>query len=103
MRIHPEVLENIRTTEREVPINCLKAMLENAFVLIDPPLTWRALAEAVEPINPAKAKEIRDTYCGVGKLLDIMAIVVGVRMSIMHGYSVSVVALACCTRYKMTS
>ena len=66
MHITPDVLANIRTTEKEVPIQCLRAMLEKAFVLTDPPLSWKALAEAVEPINPAKAKEIRDTYCGVG-------------------------------------
>ena len=68
MRIPPDALENIRTREKEVPIHCLRAMLEKAFVLIDPPLTWKAIAEAVEPTNAVKAKEIRDTYCGVGKL-----------------------------------
>ena len=78
MHIPPEVLENIRTTEREVPTNCLRAMLGEAFRLTDTPLTWRALAEAVKPINPAKAKEIRDAYYRVGKLLDMPVVLNGV-------------------------
>ena len=71
MGIPPDALENIRTREKEVPINCLRAMLEKVFTLTDPPPTWNELAEAIEPINPAKAKQIRGKYFGVGKLLDI--------------------------------
>ena len=68
MRVPPDVLANIRTIEREVPINCLRAMLEKVLTLTDPPPTWKALAEAVEPINPAKAKEIQDNFCRQGEL-----------------------------------
>ena len=71
MRIPPEVLANIRTREREAPINCLRAMLEEILKLTDPPPTWKALAEAVELINPAKAKEIRGKYVGGGERLKL--------------------------------
>ena len=66
MGIASDVLENIRTREKEVPINCLRAMLGKMIRLTDPSPTWKALAEAVEPIDPDKAKEIRDNYVGGG-------------------------------------
>ena len=69
MHIPPDILENIRTREREEPIKCLMAMLTKLVTLTDPTPTWKALAEAVEPINQAKAKEIRDSYVGRGQLL----------------------------------
>ena len=70
MGIAPDVLENIRTREKEVPINCLRAMLGKMIKLTDPSPTWKALAEAVEPIDPDKAKEIQDSYrVGGGELL----------------------------------
>ena len=71
MRVPPGVLENIRTREREEPINCLRAMLEKLLTLTIHQTTWKALAEAVEPINPAKAKEIREKDVGESELLDL--------------------------------
>ena len=55
-------LEDIRTKEREASQNCLRAMLVKWLTLVDPPPTWKALADAVEKFDPAKAKEIRDKY-----------------------------------------
>ena len=67
MRIPLDVLENIRTREREAPRNCLRVMLVEMLKLTTPPPTWKALAKAVEPMNPAKAKEIQEKYISRGQ------------------------------------
>ena len=70
MHVPHDALENIRTREREVPIECLRAMLAKLVTLTNPPPTWKALAEAVKLINPAKAKEIQEEYNGGSELLN---------------------------------
>ena len=39
--------------------DCLQEMLRKWTTQTDPPPTWHILANAVEPFDPAKAKEIR--------------------------------------------
>ena len=39
--------------------DCLREMLSEWLKSDDPPPTWNSLVDALEPFNPAKAKEIR--------------------------------------------
>ena len=40
-------------------------MLSEWLKQTDPPLTWSALADAVEEVDPSKAKEIRDQFVDI--------------------------------------
>ena len=43
--------------------SCLRVMLAMWLQRTDPPPSWAELADAVEPFNPSKAKEIETKYC----------------------------------------
>ncbi len=65
LEVPKDVLTNIRIKEREDPQECLRAMLAT---LVYSATSWAGLAEAVEPVNPAKAKEIREKYLSIGSV-----------------------------------
>ena len=45
--------------DHRVNNDCLREMLRQWTTQTNPPPTWHILADAVEPFDPAKAKEIR--------------------------------------------
>ena len=55
-------LDSIKADNQNQSLECLREMLSHWLRQVNPEPTWEALANAVEPINPAKAKEIRDKY-----------------------------------------
>ena len=40
--------------------DCLREMLSEWLKIDDPPPTWNTLVDAIKPINPVKAQEIRN-------------------------------------------
>ncbi len=66
LEVPEDVLTNIRIKEREDPQECLRAMLAKWGALIDSTPSWGGLAEAMEHVSPAKAKEIREKYLSGG-------------------------------------
>ena len=61
LEVEQHVLSRIDREERKSN-DCLRQMLSEWFKQIDNPTTWNTLAEAVEAINPAEAKNIRDMF-----------------------------------------
>ena len=45
--------------------DCLQKMLSEWLKQVDSPTTWKALADAVESVDQAKAQDIRNHYVGV--------------------------------------
>ena len=55
------VLDKIQSDEEGVE-DCLREMLSQWLNQVDPPPTWKDLADAVDAVDPKKAKEIREQY-----------------------------------------
>ena len=53
-------LATIRANYPQQATNCLREMLIIWLKQVDPRPSWEALADAVEPIDPRKAEEIRE-------------------------------------------
>ena len=56
------VLDKIKSDEDSVNDRLLKMLSEWLKQTVDHHLSWAALADAVEAINPSKAAEIRELY-----------------------------------------
>jgi GTPase SAR1 family protein len=56
------LLDNIEHDYKKAS-DCLREMFRTWLKQVDPPPSWQALAEAVEPLDPAIAEKIRTTYC----------------------------------------
>ena len=62
LKVQGSLLDNIKADNQNQSVDCLREMLSHWLKQINPQPTWQALASAVEPVNPAKAKEVKDQF-----------------------------------------
>ena len=55
-------LDIIQANNQNQSVECLRETLSLLLRQTEPTCTWQAVAEAVELLNPLKAKEIRDKF-----------------------------------------